>query len=134
MSDIGDAISEVRAEMAVAAPEILPDLCDVTTQGAATTDDYGNTTRPTSTGYSDLPCKLEALSVNELARAGGLYANATHVLTTPAIWEGAAVTVPASASVTVKARSVYAARACTVVGQLLGSNDLWLRVAVEVES
>lgn len=134
MSVVGEAVDEVRAALADEAADILPDLCAVSTPGAATTDDYGNTSAGAAAELSGVPCKLEALSVREMQRGGGLWANATHALTLPAIWQGSALTAQPKATITVAARPPYPARACTVVGSLLGSSDLWLRVAVEVES
>jgi hypothetical protein len=60
MAEVGDAIEEVRAEIATAASEFMPDVCRLISTALATQGD-GHTISETVSA-TDIPCSHEQLS------------------------------------------------------------------------
>ena len=60
MSELGDAIHEIRTELAASAPEFMPDLCDLGI--AVKTDQGAGHTLTDSWIATDIPCDHEQIS------------------------------------------------------------------------
>lgn len=82
MSDVGNAINQIRAALSAAAPAFMADTCDVflLTPGP---DDYGGSTNTSSTVASSVPCDYEALSPFQTEIGGRLITGRTHKITLP---------------------------------------------------
>jgi hypothetical protein len=133
VSDLGEAIDEIRAAYAEAMPDFMPDVCTVSVPGGVTNAGDGTWGTGATSNTADVPCKYEPLNAFERAQAGRVAAFADHRLTLPAVWQGAALIVPPDATVTVAARGVNPQRVFTVTGPLYSSSDLTLAVAAKLE-
>lgn len=85
MSEVGSAIDEVRSELAAAASEFMPDLCDVVADGTVTVDGFGGTSVSDSVLATNVPCQYEAMTTPVQRQIGeGPITTLTHILTLPA--------------------------------------------------
>lgn len=83
MSDVGDAMDEVRSELDGSASEFMADVCDVIllTPGQ---DDSGGSGNTASTVVADVPCSYEALKQPFDKQIGGrVLIGLTHKITLP---------------------------------------------------
>lgn len=92
MSEVGDAINEVRIEVAAADDEILADLCNLIEIGLGSDGHSGS--RPTETvRASNVPCKYdEAVGSPNRLESGHVGYESTHVLTFGASADTMAIT------------------------------------------
>ena len=81
MSEVGTAIDEVRAELNTAAPEFLPDLCDLIQLTLQDDGHNGQTLKPTTVA-TDIPCRYSEVAGSEGGSViGSKTYTATHRLT-----------------------------------------------------
>lgn len=82
MSDVGNAINQIRTALNAAASSFMADTCDIVllTPG---NDDYGGSTNTPTTVASNVPCDYEALSPFQTEIGGRLITGRTHKLTLP---------------------------------------------------
>lgn len=81
MSEVGDAINEVRTEVGAAVSEFLPDLCELIEIGLGSDGHSG--LRPTETSRAtNVPCKYdEATGSPNKLESGHVGYESTHILT-----------------------------------------------------
>lgn len=133
VSDVGDAIDEIRAAYAEAMPDFMPDVCRVTVPGAPTAS-RGQSTSGASTETANVPCSYEGLSATERAIGGTSVGAATHVIELPVVWQGAYLNVTAESMIVVDARGVNPALTFSVTGALPTSTRLKQRVAATLNT
>lgn len=80
---LADELESVRAELAVAAPEFLPDLCSIVTVSDVQ-DGFGGPTETETVVAANVPCKYEAMTNPMQKQVGaGPISTLTHILTLP---------------------------------------------------
>lgn len=82
MSEVGDAITEVRSELDASASEFMADTCTIKLISPSS-DDYGGSTDNETTVASDIPCDYKAISPQQLVLAGKSVVGRTHTITLP---------------------------------------------------
>jgi hypothetical protein len=104
MSEIGDAIDEVRDALADAAEEFMPDTCTITKRAFSEGGSSGDTMIPTAT-ITNLPCTYKSLGSRSQIVVGGEARLASHRLRFPATSDTMAIN--SADRVTIAARGTH---------------------------
>lgn len=129
MGAVGEAYDEARLAVSENATDIFAELSTITVPGAATRDSFGEDVAGTATTIENVPCDVEAMSAMERATAAATVGTADHRLLFPFYHQGAFLSVPTNASVTVHAHGLHPARTFQVTGPMQGSKDIKQRIA-----
>jgi len=128
VSDYGDAIAEVQIALGAEASDLFPYVATVNAVGGVTNLGDG-TYEETQTSAAGVPCNYEPLRPFEKVVGGAVQAQADYALEFPVYWDGAHLSIPPNASVTVSAGAVMPARTFQVTGPLPSSSVWKQRVA-----
>lgn len=91
MSELGDAIVEVRNELAAEAEGFMPDLCDLIKETFVEGGATGDSKQPSAIA-TDIPCSFRSLGQNNQLVVGGVTYTATHEIEMPFTDETALIT------------------------------------------
>lgn len=125
MNEVAAAIELARTEFASAAPDFMPDLCDIYGPGTESHDSYGDLSTSSTAVYEEVPCEFSGLFGYERASLGISPSIAMLYLEVPATY-----TIQADYRVVIRARGSQPEITFQVIAPLKSSNELTTRVAV----